>query len=79
MQKTRSRKGRPGLIENIKITRIREAEGQKPYNKVKGCIYTLFNGCKGCKYNQVPELYDGGCMIMRVKTEDESVNNKTKA
>lgn len=31
--------------------------------KIKECVYPYKHGCKGCEYNIVPELYDGGCKL----------------
>lgn len=39
-------------------------ENDKP-RKVKGCIYPNKYGCKGCEYNEVPDLRDGGCLIYK--------------
>ncbi len=39
-------------------------EEQPTYNKVSVCIYPYKYGCKGCKYNGVPSLYDGGCLLL---------------
>ena len=49
----RSQTGPPGL-------KLASIKGQ---GKATGCIYTLFYGCKGCKHNMNPTLYDGGCML----------------
>lgn len=37
----------------------------RPYNKISACIYPYKYGCKGCKYNGVSELFNGGCMLVR--------------
>jgi hypothetical protein len=75
----RSRTGPPGITDNVKLARI---NGQ--YNKVPGCIYTLFYGCKGCEHNMNPTLYDGGCKIMKTanthgkqtETNQDSTNDR---
>lgn len=41
-----------------------KSEHKTPYNKVSVCIYPYKRGCKGCKYNNVPELFDGGCKLI---------------
>ena len=35
------------------------------YNKVSVCVYPYKYGCKGCQYNAVPALYDGGCKLIK--------------
>lgn len=43
---------------------------EKPmYNKVSICVYPYKYGCKGCEYNGVPEVYDGGCMLLNNHTQ----------
>ena len=34
------------------------------YHKAEECIHPYKYGCKGCEYNQVPELFDGGCTLL---------------
>lgn len=51
----------------------RQERGEHKYNKVPGCIYEYQNGCKGCKHNIDPTLYDGGCMIMHPARETGAV------
>ena len=34
------------------------------YHKAEECIYPYKYGCKGCIYNDVPELFDGGCILL---------------
>ena len=52
-----------------------KSENRQQYRKIEGCIYTYVYGCKGCRYNQVPDLRDGGCMIAKGVVKD---NEKTK-
>ena len=37
------------------------------YNKVSVCVYPYKYGCRGCNYNSVPALHDGGCLLLKGK------------
>lgn len=43
-------------------------EPLKPYDryqpKISECRYPEKHGCRGCKYNHSPELFDGGCKLI---------------
>ena len=32
--------------------------------KISVCVYPYKYDCKDCKYNMVPELRDGGCILL---------------
>ena len=36
-----------------------------PENKIPECIHPYVHGCKGCEFNEVPELSDGGCKLSK--------------
>ena len=42
------------------------------YNKVHECVFAYKEGCKGCEFNEVPDLRDGGCNL--TKTIDEHID-----
>lgn len=40
--------------------------------KVADCIYPDLHGCRGCEYNTVPEVFDGGCKLYLDRLKRES-------
>jgi len=44
---------------------------RKRYYKPSFCIHPYKRGCKGCKYNEVPYLFDGGCKLYRTCQDTE--------
>lgn len=52
---------------------------QQEYNKVAVCVYPHKYGCKGCEYNNIPTLYDGGCLLLTARrTEQPKTGRKRK-
>ena len=46
--------------------------------KIKECVRPYMHGCKGCEFNEVPELSDGGCLLLKEKHDQkEEANNET--
>ncbi len=50
---------------------------ENKYGKPSFCIHKDRRGCKGCKYNEVPDLFDGGCKLWRT-LKDENPEREAK-
>lgn len=53
------------------MTKTKTFKPEQPhYNKVPGCVYPQKYGCKGCEYNSVPDLRDGGCLLLKKSSQE---------
>lgn len=50
---------------------------QKMYKKVSVCVDPYRKDCcKGCKYNEVPDLRDGGCILLKDDRAERTQTDK---
>jgi hypothetical protein len=49
---------------------------ENKYGKPPFCIHKEKSDCKGCEYNMVPELNDGGCKLYSLKQKQEADHDK---
>lgn len=61
---------------NLDIGEKCDCRQEAPYIKVSVCVYPYKYGCKGCEYNGVPSVYDGGCMLLNNDTQKRSQNGR---
>ena len=50
---------------SLDVGEVCDCEERPRYNKVSVCVYPYKYGCKGCQYNSVPALFDGGCKLLK--------------
>lgn len=50
---------------SLDVGEVCDCTEQPRYNKVSVCVYPYKYGCKGCQYNSVPSLFDGGCKLLK--------------